>query len=121
MNNKGKIQSRYKQGYAMTGALVSLGESIRRGGMTLAVCSVVIGGLVVLGDRLGTAVVVATVGMLLSALMWAAGWFLAASGQILLALIDTAVHTAPGLSDEDRAEILNLGPADSAPLSPGHS
>ncbi|MGA7293240.1 MAG: hypothetical protein WBW53_01335 [Terriglobales bacterium] len=112
----GRLAGRYKNAYDMAAATIRLGNLLKQGALALAV-AVILGGMVVSlpSDPIRPAPVnwsYLLCGLLVGAVLLAAGYisgtFLAAQGQFMSALLDTAVNTSPHLQDLEKASILTL-------------
>jgi hypothetical protein len=110
------ITRRYADAYAVAGGIIGYGQSLKAMGGLIG------GGLFVLtliggiaagaqahapgtGFLLGL-ILGAGLGMAVGGPLYAAGILVAAQGQILQALLDTAVHTSPLLSLEQKEQLL---------------
>lgn len=112
----GRLAGRYKNAYEVAAATIRLGNLVKEGALVLAV-AVTLGGVVVSvpNDSIHPAPVnwsYLLCGLLVGAVLLAAGYtsgtFLAAQGQFMSALLDTAVNTSPHLQDLEKASILTL-------------
>ena len=103
------VVRRYRDGYRVASALVTIGNAIK-------VVSLILAGIILLGSlssgegQFGKAgmFIGAFVATISGALLWVCGVIVAALGQILLATLDTAVAHSPFLSDHERLDAMNL-------------
>jgi hypothetical protein len=112
----GGLADRYKNAYGIAAATIRLGNLVKQGTLALA-GAVILGGLVVSvpGDPIQYAPVNwfhllcgLFVGVVILAAGYISGAFLAAQGQLMSALLDTAVNTSPHLQDWEKASVLTL-------------
>jgi hypothetical protein len=107
-----RAATRYDDAYSVAGAIIGWAALIKVFGAAAAVAvfvaSIASGDAVGL-DAGGAAVII---GFLCGSLMWAVfygiGVVVAAQGQILRASLDSAVHSSPFLTDQQRAEAMSL-------------
>ena len=117
MNDERTIRRRYEDAYAVSGALIAQGSALKGLSYLLG------GGVIFLGFIASLALAsesrsapAALVGLFFSGVLasvvsgplYAAGMLIAAQGQLLQAVLDTAVHTSPLLSLEQKGELLRL-------------
>jgi hypothetical protein len=112
----GRLAGRYKNAYDVAAATIRLGNLVKQGALALA-GAVTLGAVVVSvpSDPIHYAPVNwfyllcgLFVGAVLLATGYISGTFLAAQGQFMSALLDTAVNTSPHLQDLEKASILTL-------------
>jgi len=109
-------QRRYLDGYRVANSVDGFGQFIKIGGFVL--------GLLVWA---GVAQAVSggagfVVGLMVAAVFFVIGVIVAAHGQLLKATLDTAVHSSPFLSNDNRAAIMSLAsgalPIDAGDVEP---
>ena len=110
------VMQRYSDSYNVARSINGFGTIIKVVGITLAVPIVLVGLLLISGGRLGDTTfplgfVLLFLGLIVGALFYFVGVLASASGQILKATLDGAVHSSPFLTDESRAKVMSL-PAD---------
>jgi hypothetical protein len=110
----GHLTERYKNAYSIAAATVRLGNLVKQGALALA-GAMILGGVIVsvpsnpiqdgsfnwlylLGGL--------SIGAVTLAAGYISGALLAAQGQCMSALLDTAVNTSPHLQDLEKASIL---------------
>jgi hypothetical protein len=112
----GRLAGRYKNAYGISAATIKLGNLVKETAIVLAV-AVTLGGVVVSvpSDPIQQAPVnwfhllcALFVGVVILAAGAISGAFLAAQGQLMSALLDTAVNTSPHLQDLEKASVLTL-------------
>ncbi|MGA8492035.1 MAG: hypothetical protein WB711_16530 [Terriglobales bacterium] len=112
----GRLAGRYKNAYDLAAATIRLGNLVKQGALALA-GAVTLGAVVVSvpSDPIQYAPVNwfhllcgLLVGVAILAAGYISGTFLAAQGQFMTALLDTAVNISPHLQDLEKASILTL-------------
>ena len=112
----GPLADRYKNAYDEAAATIKLGKLIKQGALALPV-AVTVGSLVVSvpSDPIQYApfnwfylLCGVSVGLFTLAAGYIGGAFLVVQGQLMSALLDTAVNTSPHLQDLEKASILTL-------------
>jgi hypothetical protein len=112
----GRLAGRYKNAYDVAAATIRLGNLVKEGALALA-GAVTLGSVVVSvpGDPIHYAPVNwfhLLCGLFVGAVLLAAGYisgaFLVAQGQLMSALLDTAVNTSPHLQDLEKASVMTL-------------
>ncbi len=110
-----RLRSRYKDGYIVALAIVSVGTAVKVIGV-LAWLSIIAVSFVLTVDsgRGGVGFFLGlVVGGIVAALFFVIGTLVAAQGQILRASLDSAVNNSPHISNEEKAEIMFLSSAPS--------
>lgn len=101
------VENRYKDAYRVTSSIVFIGGLVKVAGVVVG-----IGGSLILLDALpkssAAKVSVMVVAAVVMFLFWVIGVAIAAQGQILMASLDSAVHSSPFLSDAQRARVMSL-------------
>lgn len=108
-----RLERRYREGFVLASALVSLGRALRQVAWMLAIIGSGLGLIIgVMGEDhiLGGSAFGAE--MVAGGLLFVGGWLLAASAQILLATLDIAINTAPGITDDRKMDLINLSKED---------
>jgi hypothetical protein len=112
----GRLAGRYKNAYDVAAATIRFGNLVKQGALALA-GAVTLGAVVVSvpSDPIHYAPVNwfhllcgLFVGAVLLATGYISGTFLAAQGQFMSALLDTAVNTSPHLQDLEKASLMTL-------------
>ena len=105
------VSGRYSDAYTVANAIISTGKIVKVIGVVLAV----LGAVVVVGYSREAAPFWAELWvfeLLLCAVvgfgLWIAGVFITAQGQLLRALLDTAVNTSPLFSNSDKERIMGI-------------
>jgi hypothetical protein len=101
----GRLADRYRDAYGVAASLVSLGNTVKRCSFLLA------GGVIVISlVSMSLYVLVAALfaAAFIGAVTYAFGRFLAAQGQFMSAMLDTAVNTSPHLQESEKASIMGL-------------
>ncbi|MBI3767862.1 MAG: hypothetical protein HY271_05115 [Deltaproteobacteria bacterium] len=102
------LRKRYRDAYSVATVIVSFGSSIKIVGILVGV------GIMLLAFQASAQMGVA--GMLLGGvaggIFYLLGILISAQGQILHAVLDTAVNSSPFLTNPDRAEIMSLRSAE---------
>jgi hypothetical protein len=97
------LTSRYGEAYVIARSTVSLGGIVKRVGLYGGVLLVVLG---LVASLSGGGYFMGLVGMFFGALCvvggFVAGVIIAAQGQIMLAVLDTAVNTSPLATNEEK-------------------
>jgi hypothetical protein len=101
----GPLSSRYKDAYGIAAGMVAMGNMIKRvsmlaGGMALIVGLMCSGWFPLL--------IGAFIGLIVLGAGFISGTLLAAQGQLMNALLDTAVNTSPLLQVPEKASIMSL-------------
>jgi len=105
---------RYEHGFHVALVIVRIGNIIRVAGVVSAIIFAIIGvALFGLISQAGVVVVYASVlafvgAVMLLAIGYVFGTMVSAQGQILLANLDSAVHTSPFLTDDERAQVMHM-------------
>ena len=106
------LSRRYRDAYSVAAGLVRFGNAVKR-------CSIILAGVVMIGavhfrqDSWGyinwlfllSGLLVAGI---TGAIGFMSGTFIAAQGQFMSAMLDTAVNTSPHLQDSEKASIMTL-------------
>lgn len=96
-------QRRYLDGYRVANSVNAFGQFIKIGGPVL--------GLVVwagVAQAVGAGAGGFVFGLMVAAIFFVIGVFVAAHGQLLKATLDTAVHSSPFLTNDLRAAVMSL-------------
>lgn len=112
--DEGQAARRYTDAYSVARQLVASGNSMKALGAVAGALVAVLG--LLLASSLGTVAVVGGVAVGIG--VWSSahhrGQLTAAQGQILLAVLDTAVNTSPLLSNAGKAALLGGSPTTSS-------
>jgi hypothetical protein len=114
---------RYADAYGVAKAIVALGQSAKILS-AFVLGGLVLGGLIASGQGVGGGLAFAIgliAGPLVALPIYLLGIIVSAQGQTLMATLDTAVHTSPFLTNEDKQRILSWDQppeATSAPSPP---
>ena len=98
------VLSRYLDLYRIARLLVKIGDIVK-------VIGIVIGigiPLLFLLGGIDVAVVSSVLGTIVGGIIYLLGILIAAQGQILLAQADSAVHTSPFMTDEEKAKVMSI-------------
>jgi hypothetical protein len=109
------LSDRYADAYAVASAFITTGAIIKALGVVLAI----VGAVVVMKNSPGNSPFVESLSasfrifeLLLCAVVglgfWIAGIFITAHGQLLRALLDTAVNTSPLFSNSDKERMMGV-------------
>lgn len=102
------VAARYQDGYRAASWIIATGTMLKIAAVIAATLL-----FAALASRwnqmLGSVVVAFGVGLV----FWVGGVFTAAQGQLLKAILDTAVNSSPFLSEGQRAEVMQLSPGGS--------
>jgi len=100
--------NRYRDAYIVAKAISTFGNVVK-------ILGLAIGALIVLAGFIATSSVGAEVlwggillGIIVAISIYILGLLLSAQGQVLTAALDTAVHTSPFLSKEEKSRIMSL-------------
>ena len=112
----GRLADRYKNAYGIAAATTRLGNLVKQGAVALAGAVSLVGVVVSIPSNPIQHLPVNWFHLLCSlfvgAVILAAGYIsgasLAAQGQLMSALLDTAVNTSPHLQDLEKASIITL-------------
>lgn len=103
------LAARYSDAYSVAGGIVANGDAVKNVGFALAVLIAL--GVLVLAIKVESAYPL--LGLLLAVFVWYVcywtGLLICAQGQILMALLDSAVNGSPLMSNEVKAEIMGVG------------
>ena len=107
------VLNRYRDLYRVARLLVKIGDTVKVIGIVVGVgilfLSLVAGGAAGSASVVGALGIVGAVyGALIGGFIALLGIIIAAQGQMLLAQADSAVHTSPFMTDEDRAKVMSL-------------
>lgn len=104
---------RYESAYSVANGLVNSGDGVKYLGMLVMVLSVLLLALAVpaVGGERVVVLILGSGGIILGLNFYNMGVLRAASGQLLLATLDTAVNTSPFLSNDEKKSALGLGSA----------
>lgn len=112
----GRLADRYRDAYSVAAGITRYGNLVK-------LCSLVLGGIIVVGafyqgmthyEYVGWEISWFTLigGVFLAAVVAGVGYmsgiFLAAQGQFMSAMLDTAVNTSPHLQSPEKATIMSL-------------
>jgi len=111
-----KLEDRYRDGYRVGDALVSLGGVIKIIGYVLGGIALVVGLVLFFvaatrsefGSGLGAGVIALFYAVLIVFFFFVYGSLIAGIGQIVHGVLDTALFQAPFLTDDERASLLGL-------------
>jgi hypothetical protein len=99
-----RLRSRYVDGYRAASVIDGLGNVVKMLAIAIFLLAL-FGGMGMGGAGLLLGIVV---GGVLAALFFVLGVFISAQGQVLKAMLDTAVHTSPLMSDDQKASVLGV-------------
>jgi hypothetical protein len=99
-----KLRSRYVDGYRAASVIDGLGNVVKMLAIAIFLLPL-FGGMGMGGAGLLLGLIV---GGVLAALIFVLGVFISAQGQVLKAMLDTAVHTSPLMSDDQKASVLGV-------------
>ncbi|MFZ0959493.1 MAG: hypothetical protein WAO35_01205 [Terriglobia bacterium] len=104
--------NRYGDAYTVADAIISTGEAVKVIGVALALVGAVAVAVVGYSGGAANFGFWSVLGLLLCAVVglavWIAGVFITAQGQLLRALLDTAVNTSPLFSNTDKERIMGI-------------
>jgi hypothetical protein len=104
------VQHRYKDAYFFANSSIKTGDVIK---MLAGIVAVIVVAASLWGANQFSAPGVMVGGILIAALVgvtiYLFGMLIAAQGQVLMALLDTALNTSPYLDENTRAEAMSLG------------
>ncbi|MFM9903514.1 MAG: hypothetical protein ACKVQJ_02955 [Pyrinomonadaceae bacterium] len=113
-----RLITRYRSGYNASGYIIALGAIIKVIGLIVgivtALYSLVIGIALSDGSSVGrtisaTIIFIGVLGGILNALLaFAIGTVFSAFGEMLKAVIDSAVNTSPHINNEEKIEVMSL-------------
>jgi hypothetical protein len=102
-----KFETRYQNGYAVAHGLIATAKGVR-------VVGIVLGGIIIVyalsTQQFGEAVI-GFLGVIVAAVSWVIALVLGAIGQLILAVLDTAVNTSPMLGLVQKEIVLLAGSA----------
>ena len=100
------ISGRYKDAYSVARSIVSWGDSVKVMGVVVAIVIALLG--FVVGSTFGPILMVVflVLGAAVGAAFYFFGVMIAAQGQVLQAILDTAVNTSPLLSVEQKRGVI---------------
>jgi hypothetical protein len=110
-----RVQERYTDAYRVARALHWFGQIIKIAGFLVAVFI-----FIDRAESLKSPGAGLTAGVVVGAILFISGIIVAAQGQMLKAVIDTAVNSSPFLDDSQRASIMSLLGASGPSRSAGH-
>lgn len=119
----GAVEKRYQDAFRVAQSIIFFGDVIKGGGAIGGIV-VAIGFIVAFGHETAKVVPIGVlVGVLVAGAGWATGTIVAAIGQMMQSVVDTAVNTSPLLFAFHKAKLLGLQPddEDSALPSTGQS
>jgi hypothetical protein len=100
-------ENRYEDAYRASGSIVFFGSLVKVAGVIVGA-----GGTVLLLGRLpqsgGALVSLLVTAAVVMFLFWVVGVAIAAQGQILMASLDSAVHSSPFLNHAQRARVMSI-------------
>lgn len=104
------IKTRYGDAYVVAHTTTTVGSAIKVVGGLLGLLVFFISLVVGRDGSFGTLLFFlgAVAGALIASLFYVLGVLISAQGQVLLAAIDVAVNAAPGLSERERLELMDL-------------
>jgi len=107
------LLKRYRDAYLVANVIIRFGSIVQGAGVVVGI--VVAAGsfyfvsqMAGRGDSATPIVVAAVLSVLVGGLVYIVGVLVSAVGQILLASLDTAVHTSPFLAHHHRARVMSL-------------
>ena len=105
---QGDVSSRYRDAYLTAGAISGIGGVIKALGIIFGIILILIG--FIAGNELGAIGVLSGLisGVLGGTILYVIGVIVSAQGQILMATLDSAVHTSPFLNDDQRLSAMRL-------------
>jgi len=104
------VERRYRDAYVIAATIVGFGDTIKALGIAFGAL-LLVAALVIATKGVGgvlVALVIAAAAIGAGIVLYFLGIVVAAQGQILKALLDTAVNSSPFLSDSARAGIMTL-------------
>jgi len=105
LDTGGSAVDRYRDAYRVANGVVWIGSAVKVLGFVIGSLFALGGGTQLEGStRLG----VILFGVLVAIAFWIVGVFVSAHGQLLQATLDTAVHSSPFLTNEERASAMSL-------------
>lgn len=111
-SNFGRLAGRYRDAYGVAAGTVRFGNLVKRGSLILAGVVGIAAALVSRNDWRGISWFELVFGVFVAVVTGAMGYiigtFLAAQGQFMSAMLDTAVNTSPHLQDSEKASIMAL-------------
>ena len=101
-----RVQGRYRDAYSVAESIIGWGVLLKVLGIVGAIAIAVFG--LVAGANFGMGAIVASfiVAASVGATLYALGVTVAAQGQIIRAVLDTAVNTSPLLSTEEKRDVI---------------
>ncbi len=103
------METRYTDAYRIADAIIITGRIVKVIGGVLAAAPVVVGTWLWSSGRSDLASIgVSLLGVIFGFFVWIAGIFVTAQGQLLRALLDTAVNTSPLIGNTEKAEIMGI-------------
>jgi hypothetical protein len=106
------ISDRYTDAYVVANAIITTGTIVKVVGVVLAAVTVLVVLVLTSSVGAGNFTFWSIGGLLLGALVglifWIAGVFVTAQGQLLRALLDTAVNTSPLVSNTEKERIMGI-------------
>lgn len=100
--------NRYTDAYAVANAIISTGKIVKVIGIVLAMAGAVVAVVGFSRDAAPVWVFPLLLGGVAGLGVWIAGVFITAQGQLLRALLDTAVNTSPLFSNSDKERIMGI-------------
>ena len=105
----GRLAGRYRDAYAVSSSIIGYGSTLKALAVAVALLSIVVGiGLAVAADAALFGLSGAFVGVLLALPIYQLGILILTQGQMLFAVLDTAVNTSPLMNEDDKRLALGL-------------
>lgn len=107
------LLKRYSDGYLLAHEIIRFGSIVQGASVVIGILVAVgdfyfVSQIVGRGDYASPMIVAVVLSVLAGGLVYIAGVLVSAAGQILLASLDTAVHTSPFLAHHHRARVMSL-------------
>jgi hypothetical protein len=106
------VMKRYQDAYRMAKLTILFGKIIKGAGIAVAAISIVFGGNLNGGPMPGLygglGIVAIVIGVIVGGFIFINGVRVSAQGQAFMATLDSAVHSSPFLTNEQRARIMSL-------------
>src|SRR5439155_25055367 len=100
------VQTRYRDAYSVAQVTIAWGTLLKILGIIAGVATVFLGFVAATNFGMGAIIASFVVAASVAGIMYALGVTVAAQGQIIRAILDTAVNTSPLLSTEQKREVI---------------
>ena len=103
-----KASDRYTDAYVVANAIIATGKIVKVIGVVLAVAGALVAIVGYSSNPIPFWIFPLLLGFVVGLGLWIAGVFITAQGQLLRALLDTAVNTSPLFSNSDKERIMGI-------------